>query len=186
MSRAATLALAASALAACSSNPGQQCAGEPVAHFTFTGTRIYAGDPALTGLDPVPTIPDCSSAVGPPPYPDTLPAFDATLAADPSTQAAALCRSRGIVLYGQRSGTRYSVEGTTDGAVLASCSPEGDCSASLHLFVAGDVLVAADGTPTGFQGVLVEEMSQEAGNCGTCLPPPANACAARYTLTGTP
>jgi hypothetical protein len=181
---AAAFALAASALAACSGSPGQQCPGEPVAHFTFTGARIYLGDAALAGLDPVPAIPDCSTAVGPPPYPDTLPGFDATLAADASTQAAALCRPRGIVLFGQRSGTRYSVEGSTDGAVLASCSPT--CSAELRLIVAGDVAVAPDGTPTGFQGILIEVMSLVAGDCGTCLPPPANACAARYTLTGTP
>lgn len=154
-----------------------------MASFHFTGSRLFAGDPALAGLDPVPLVEDCSPDVGPPPYPDPLPGFDGLLAADASTQAAALCRQVGIILYGQRSGSRYAVQGSTDGAVLASCSPT--CSAELHLFVVGDVSVDAGGAPSGFQGVLVEEMTQVAGDCGTCLAGSPPACAARYALTGT-
>ena len=179
----AAATLAAAALAACGDAPGQECPGVPVARFSFTGTRIHLGDPALAGLDPVPAIPDCSPTVGPPPYPDTLPGFSATLATDAATGAAALCRPVGIVLFGQRTGARYVVEGGTDGAVLADCSPT--CSAALRLVVAGDVVADAGGAPATFQGVLVEVMSQVGGECGTCLPPPALACAARYTLVGT-
>lgn len=183
MRRAATAIAFAAAVAACSDAPGQECPGVPVARFRFTGTRVYAGDPALTGLDPVPAVPDCSPVVGPPPYPDALDPFEATLAADASTQAAALCRQVGIVLYGQRTGTRYVVEGSTEGAVLASCSPT--CAAALRLVVAGDVLTDAGGAPATFQGALVEVMSHVDGDCGTCLPDPWQACAARYALLGT-
>jgi hypothetical protein len=41
------------------------------------------------------------------------------------------------------------------------------------------------GAPSGFQGVLVEEMTQVAGDCGTCLAGSPPACAARYALQGT-
>jgi hypothetical protein len=173
-------ALAVAALGACSDPPAQECPGEPVARFHFTGSLVAGGDPALAGLDPVPSDPDCVPPTGPQ-FPDALPAFDGLLAADPSTQSAALCRPTGIVLFGQRSGSRYSVEGSTDGAVLASCAAT--CSAALHLFVVGNVSLDGGGAPAGFEGVLVEEMSRVgAGDCGACTLP----CAARYALAGTP
>jgi hypothetical protein len=186
--RAAAGIAVALAFAACGESTAQTCPGEPVATFQFApsatpggpGWRVYAGDPALAGLDPVPDVPDCSPAVG---YPDQLPAFQGTLSNDAS--AAALCRPVGIVLYGQHAGDHYDVEGITDGAVLASCGSA--CAATLRLVVAGDLAVAPDGSPTAFQGILVEVMIQDpASDCGTCLPEPWQACAGRYTILGTP
>jgi hypothetical protein len=171
------------AATACSDTGGEECPGAPVADFAFSGARIPSGDPGLLGLDPVPAVPDCTAAVGPPPYPEVLPGFRATLAADPSTQAAALCRPAKAILFGQRSGTRYVVESGTGGAVLAACSPS--CTAALRLVVAGDVVAGPGGEPASFQGALVEVMSWVDGDCGTCLPEPARACAARYALQGT-
>ncbi|HEY6005382.1 MAG TPA: hypothetical protein VIV57_21060 [Anaeromyxobacter sp.] len=189
MRRAATAAaLAVAALGACSDPPTQECPGEPVARFHFTGTQVFLNDPALAGLDPVPSTLDCDPPQPPdqppkePQFPDVLPPFDGLLAADPSTQSAALCRPTGIVLFGQRSGLRYSVQGSTDGAVLASCAAT--CSATLRLFVVGNVSQDGSGAPSGFAGVLVEEMSPVGGpgTCGACTLP----CAARYALAGAP
>lgn len=183
MHRAAAPALlAAVLLLACGDASPQTCPGVPVARFSFTGVKVAAGDPSLGTLDPVPAIPDCGPQVGPPSYPASIGPFEATLAADPSTQAATLCRETGIVLYGDRSGSRYEVEGGTEGAVLASCSPT--CDAAMRLVVAGDVIADATGAPASFTGVLVEVMSLVNGDCGACLPAPAFACAARYVLTG--
>lgn len=185
MHRRAALVLAVAAVAAAGCNDaGEECPGDPVADFFFTGTRIYLGDPALTGLDPVPAVPDCPANVGPPPYPDQLDGFPATLSADASTQAAALCRPRGGILFGQRSGSRYAVETSNAGAVLADCTPS--CAAALRLVVAGDVVTGPGGEPAAFQGVLVEVMTHVDGDCGSCLPEPARACAARYRLQGAP
>ncbi len=187
MHRRAALALAvavAAVAAAGCSDTGEECPGEPVADFSFTGPRIALGDPVLPGLDPVPSVPDCGPGVGPPPYPSQLEGFRATLSADASTQAAALCRPRGGILFGQRSGSRYAVETTSAGAVLADCSPT--CAAALRLVVAGDVVTGPGGEPAAFQGVLVEVMTHVGGDCGDCLPEPARACAARYRLEGTP
>jgi hypothetical protein len=184
---AALAALAAPvALAACSA-PEQVCPGEPVAAFRFgagaepggPGWRVAAGDPQIAGLDPVPDVPDCAAAVG---YPDALPYFEATLAADAS--AAALCRRVGIVLYGQHAGGHYVVAGSTDGAVLPGCGAT--CAAGLQLFVAGDLVLDGAGAPSEFEGLLVEELVRSPGSdCGTCLPDPWQACAARYILLGT-
>jgi hypothetical protein len=181
--RAATAAaLALAALGACSDPPAQACPGAAVATFHFTGSLVAKDDPSIAGFDPV-TDEDCDPPQGPqigPAFPDVLPPFDGLLAADPSGQSAALCRPTGIVLFGQHSGTRYSVQGSTDGAVLASCAAT--CSAALRLFVVGNVSSDPGGAPSGFAGVLVEEMSKVgAADCGTCTLP----CAARYALAGT-
>lgn len=182
MRRAPLLALlVASVAAACGETEGDSCPGEAVAFFTFSGDKVPKGDPALDGLDPVPSVPDCPAEVG---HPATLPPFQATLASDPATQAAALCRPNGVVLYGLRSGSRFSVETGTGGAVLGGCSAT--CSAALRLVVAGDVVTGPGGEPASFQGALVETMTFVAGDCGTCLSEAAPSCAARYTLTGTP
>ncbi len=180
MRRAPLLALVLAAATACSDTGGEECPGETVADFGFSGTRIYSGAPALEGLDPVPAVPDCVRDEKDFPVPDQLPAFRATLAVDAFTQAAALCRPGRAILFGQRSGTRYAVETRTGGAVLPPT-----CSAALRLVVAGDVL--GTGTPpTSFQGVLVEVLTWVDGDCGTFLPEPVRACAARYALQGTP
>jgi hypothetical protein len=182
--RRARIALLLAAIAGCSDPPAQECPGAPIAQFHFGGTLIFRDDPELAGLDPVPAIPDCSTAESDPlAFPPVLPEFDGLLAADPATQVAALCRQRGFVLFGQRSGAHYAVENTTDGAVLSSCSQT--CTAALRLVVVGDVTGGAD-APLSFAGWLVELMTKVgAGDCGTCpLGPLAPSCAARYKLTG--
>jgi hypothetical protein len=155
------------------------CPGEPVAIFRFEGTLVGAGDAAIAGLEPPSTsgTPDCPAAW----FPAQLAGFEGTLAADPASPAAALCRTPGTVLYGPRTGDRFALETTTDGAVLGEqCAPT--CSARLRLLVVGDVL-RAGGEAVSFAGVLVEVMSAAAGgDCGACTLP----CAARYALVGTP
>lgn len=185
MRRAPLLALVLAASAAsCGETDETICPGEAVASFTFSGEKVPAGDPGLGGLDPVPALPDCPDAVG---YVDDPGSedlrFQATLAGDPATQAAALCRPNGVVLYGQRSGPRCAVETGTEGAVLNECSAT--CSAALRLYVVGDVLIGGGGE-VSFDGILVEVLTFVAGDCGTCLTGAAPSCAARYTLTGTP
>lgn len=178
MLRAISLSLLLAA--ACTETDEAACPGEVVATFTFSGAKVSAGDPALDGLDPAPAVPDCPPEVG---YGATLTPFPATLAADASTQAAALCRGRGVVLFGLRSGSRYVVETATGGAVLGACSPS--CSAELRLVVAGDVVADAGGQPASFQGALVEVMKHVDGDCGGCLPEPTRSCAGRFAIAGT-
>ncbi len=179
--RLAAALVASLGLAACSGTGPQTCPGDPVATFQFgSGARLFQDDPALAGIDPVPDVPDCPALVG---YPATVPGFTATLSTDASV--AALCRATGIVLYGQHTGNHYSVAGSTDGAVLDACGA--GCAATLGMFVVGDVALLSDGSPASFQGLLVEELMQDAGSdCGTCLPAPWQACAARYPLYATP
>lgn len=180
---ALALALAASA-ASCGEADETICPGEVVASFAFSGEKVPAGDPGLGGLDPVPAVPDCPDAVGYVDDPENADLrFQATLAGDPTTQAAALCRPNGVVLYGQRSGSRYAVETATEGAVLDGCSAT--CSAALRLHVVGDVLGAGT-SEVSFAGILVEVLTFVAGDCGTCLTEAAPSCAGRYTLTGSP
>jgi len=171
--RLAPLAIATLALAACDETSGE-CPGDPVASFTFDGTRVPAGGPSLAGLDPFPSIPDCEAAVG---YPPGLDPFPGVLSSGPSPMAAALCRPGARVMFGQRAADRFVVETTTEGAVLGGCA---GCPARLRLVVAGDVLPGGTSPPTGFAGVLVEVLSATGGDCGTCLLP----CAARYALNG--
>jgi hypothetical protein len=169
-------ALAAILLAACGSGAGSTCPGAPVAVLRFVGQHVVLGDPSLTpDLDPDTTVPDCEAALA---YPDVLPGFVATLSADARTRVAALCRPEDVVLLGQRSGDRLTVETRTDGAVLGGCAP--NCSAEIRVVVTGDLL-STDGATT-FRGSLVEITAQAGGSCGTCALP----CAARYSLTGTP
>ena len=192
--RSAALALALFGLSAlaCSSHETPSCPGNTVATFTFEGSLVHAGDPLVAALDPVPTLPDCtpdpSDATAPIKYPQVLPPFDAKLAADPATNAAALCRSTGVVYSGEHTGTsRYAVEADADPAVPCTNSV---CSATLRVIVIGDVAVNAGGAAQSFQGILVEALSEDRGSCAGCLPPvpganpPALACAARYALTG--
>ena len=192
--RSAALALALFGLSAlaCSSHETPSCPGNTVATFTFEGSLVHAGDPLVAALDPVPTLPDCtpdpSDATAPIKYPQVLPPFDAKLAADPATNAAALCRSTGVVYSGEHTGTsRYAVEADADPAVPCTNSV---CSATLRVIVIGDVAVDAGGTAQSFTGILVEALSEDRGSCAGCLPPvpganpPALACAARYALTG--
>lgn len=172
------LALALALVAACADESDVDCPGEPVATFHFTGTKVDAGDPSIAALDPVPATPECGETFG---YDEApLEPFYATLTADLASSAAALCRTRGPVLIGPRTGDRYLLETSTDGAVLGEeCAPT--CSAELRLLVAGDV-VRVDGEAASFSGVLVEVMSKAAGSeCGACTLP----CAARYALQGT-
>ncbi len=193
--RPAVLALAVSALSAlaCTTADSPSCPGDLVAVFHLKGPIVYAGDPAIAALDPVPAFPDCTpdpfdtaAAIR---YPHLLPPFDAKLAADASTPAAALCRSNGIVYSGERTGTsRYSVEADADPAAPCVNSL---CAAALRVVVAGDVFVDPGGAPQAFRGILVEVLTEERGACDACLPsvpdanPPVRACAARYALTGT-
>lgn len=174
MRHPAPLALAALLLVAACDEAPQECPGTEVASFQFGGTKVSAGDPTLAGLDPAPALPDCVPEVG---YPSTLGPFTGTLSAGPTPQAAALCRPPARVMFGQRTGDRFVVETTTDGAVLRGC--EG-CPARLRLVIAGDVLPGAPSPATGFQGALVEVLTAADGACGTCVLP----CAARYHLTG--
>lgn len=175
MHRSAAVALAAFLLAACDDQGAPECPGEPVASFHFVGTRVAAGDPSIA-LDPVPATADCDAALG---YPDSVD-FYGTLSADAAGPAGALCRSPGPVLFGQRTGDRYLLEASAEGAVLGEACT-GTCSAGLRLLVAGDVL-REGGAAVSFAGVLVEVMSALPGSaCGTCALP----CAARYALTGT-
>jgi hypothetical protein len=179
MVRVLAAALALSLAAACTrEEEAADCPGEPVATFAFAGTLVAAGDPA-TGWEPPSTsgYADCPAEW----FPAALPGFEGTLSADPEAPAAALCRTSGTVLYGPRSGDRYDLETSTDGAVLGQeCAAT--CNAALRLVVSGEVVRDA-GAPSSFTGVLVEVMSAAQGsNCGSCALP----CAARYALAGTP
>lgn len=176
MQRPAAVALAL-ALLACGEDDAQDCPGEPVARFHFTGARVARGDPAVAAIDPVPDAADCAEPLA---YPSELVPFDGTLSAEPANPAGALCLARGPVLLGERSGDHYVVETGSAGAVLGKeCADT--CSAALRLVVAGDV-VRVDGAPASFSGVLVEVMSALAeGTCGACSLP----CAARYLVAGT-
>lgn len=162
MKRAALLPLLI-LLAACAPEPTASCPGEPVGIFAFTA-----------GLDPDPALTDCAAAMK---FPPSL-SFRGTLSADPTGPAAALCRSDGPVLFGTRSGTRWEIVNEADGAVLGGCSPT--CAAHSRVVITGDVVPDAS-APTGFTGVLVEELTVTDGACGACVLP----CAARYALTGT-
>jgi hypothetical protein len=176
----APLALCAALLAACGGEDAAECPGEAVATFAFGGTKVDASDPAIAGVDPVPATPDCGTSVGHPAAGEPLPLFEATLSAGPASEAAALCTTRGVVLFGQRTGDRYVVETATSGAVLSACGTS--CTAAMRVLVAGDV-VRADGAAVAFGGVLVEVMTaQDGAACGPCVLP----CAARYALAGTP
>lgn len=180
MSPAALLVLVVFLLAACGAEQPQSCPGTAVGRFAFTASLVAAGDPALAGtaepaLDPVSALTDCAAAIV---FPATL-AFGGTLAADGG--AGALCRTAGPVLFGTRTGeNRWAVETGTDGAVLGGCDPT--CAARSRVFVTGDVVPDAS-APAGFQGALVEELTQTGGACGACAP--ALPCARRYVLTAT-
>jgi hypothetical protein len=183
-------ALGLALLAACSSGSEEVCPGAAVAALSFgSGARVAAGDAALAGLDLAATVPDCpfptpSGTQAPPAFPSSLPSFRATLAFDDFSQVAALCRPAKAVLYGGRAGTRYTVEGSTTGAVLDACAPS--CSAILRAVVVGDVTLDGTGAATAFDGALTEIVTPVDGSgCGTCFPDPAG-CAARYLLHGTP
>ncbi len=173
MTRTALLAFAASLLAGCTTNDTASCPGGPVGSFSFTGTKVAAGTLAPPDLDPDPKLPDCSAAVG---FPAEL-TFSGELSSDATGTAGVLCRAGGATLFGMRSGTRWVVEDSSDGAVLGGCDPT--CAAHSRVVISGDVVPDAV-SPTGFQGALVEQLSVTGGTCGACLP-----CATRYTLIGT-
>jgi hypothetical protein len=124
----------------------------------------------------------CPSASGPQPaYPEHPDPFVGTLAATAGSSAAALCRPKGAILFGEHTGTRYDVETGTSGAVLGACDPS--CATGLRLVVAGDVEVGPGGEAVGFHGVLVEVMSPLQGSvCLPCIVP----CAGRYAIDGAP
>jgi hypothetical protein len=172
LSHAAALALAA---AACTADPPPTCPGEKVAAFEFAGARTTAADPLLAGLDPVSGVTDCGTPLA---YPAAV-SFSGTLSAGTGSTGA-LCRVSGPILHGSRSGDRWTVEESTDGAVLAACGPT--CGATLRVVVEGDVVLDPGGVPTAFEGALVEVLTPSAGDCGGCALP----CAGRYALTGTP
>ena len=191
--RPAVLALAASALAAlaCASSEKPTCPGTPVATFRFKGPLVQQGDPDLAGLDPVPALLDCTpdptDSEAPIRYPYLFPPFDARLAVDPDTGAAALCRSNGIVLSGERTGAAsYLLEADADSAFPCNSA----CGATLRVVVAGDVVFSTGGEPEAFKGILVEVLTEARGACDGCLPtvpgsdPPQRACAARYAIAG--
>lgn len=176
VTRLASLALAAVLLAACEGEEAAECPGESVATFAFTGTKVPKGDATIADDDPF-TERDCGTGVGYEPVTAIAP-FTATLAAGPEGEAAALCRTGGVVYFGQRSGDHYRVETGTEGAVLGGCAP--GCSADVRHVVEGDVLLV-DGAPA-FDGVLVELMTPvDPAACGSCELP----CAARFSLAGT-
>jgi hypothetical protein len=195
--RPAALALAAGlAAAGCSAPEPTPCPGDAVASFRFKGplvlARDLAGDPDLAGLDPVPGLPDCTpdplDLEAPILYPHLLAPFEATLAADPDTDVAALCKANGWVLTGTRlPPLSFSVEATAEGGVLCDSA----CAAALRLVVTGDLVPDPGGGPATFRGVLVEVLTRLAGSCDACLPavpgtdPAERACAARYALSGT-
>lgn len=171
------LAIAAAALvAACGAEEVQSCPGEVLASFSFAATpRILLGDPALEDdLDPDPAIPDCQEILV---FPDAVQ-FQGTIARDPRATTGALCRTGGHVLFGSQSGDRWRFEDGTAGAVLGACDPT--CSAFSRLVVTGDMLRDEDRL-SGFEGTLVQLLSQREGSCGACVLP----CAARYKLLGT-
>ncbi len=193
--RPRVLALVATGLAAAACSPADtpSCPGDMVAVFTFDGSLVPAADPSIAALDPVPALPDCTpnpaNTASPILYPRDLPTFDAKLAETPATSAAALCRSNGVVYSGARTGaSSYSVSADADPAVLCNAT----CAAALRVVIAGDVATGAGGEPTGFRGILVEELTASHGGCDGCLPlvpgtdPAERACAARYALAGTP
>ncbi len=176
MTRTALLLLAA-LLAACTTEEAQSCPGEQVGSFSFIGGRVAKGAPEIALFDPVPDLPDCGVDPG---FPTTITPFSATLASDATGTAGVLCRANGPVLFGTRADNRWMVSDSTDGAVLAACDPT--CAARSDVSIRGDVVPDAI-SPTGFQGALVEQLTQTAGSCGACGAP--LSCAARYQLTGT-
>jgi hypothetical protein len=187
--RLAALALAAGLAAGCSTPEPAACPGTPVAAFHFEGALLPAFDP---DTDPLfPGLPNCTpdplDTAAPVQYPPTL-TFDATLAADPETDVAALCRANGSVLSGARvAPLSFEVAATAEGAVLC----DSGCAAALQVVVQGDVVLDPGGGPATFHGILVEALTQLAGACDACLPavpeadPVERACAARYELSGT-
>ncbi len=181
MKRAALLPLLV-LLAACAPEPTASCPGERVGSFAFSGCTpgsegcsSLALDPDLD-LDPNPALPDCAAAVG---FKPSLTPFAGTLSADATGPAAALCRSDGPVLFGNRIGTRWEIVNESDGAVLGGCGPT--CAAHSRVEIRGD-LVSDASAPAGFTGALVEQLTLVDGACGACVLP----CAARYALTGVP
>lgn len=200
MRPALALAAALAGTLACGSSDTPSCPGNLVETFHFEGSLVGRDDASKwdIALDPVPEVLDCTPVPlpdplpNPPPpilYPEGLPPFDAKLAADPASTAAALCRSNGIFYLGERTGTsHYEVEAGADPAL-----PCGDslCTATLRVVMRGDVAVDGAGAPQSFTGVLVEVLTEDRGVCDACLPtvptanPPVRECAARYTLTGT-
>lgn len=187
----ALLAGIAALAAGCGAPEPTPCPGVAVATFRFKGPLVRAGDP-LPAPDPAPDLPDCTpdprDPGAPIRYPRLLTPFEATLAADPDTHVAALCRANGAVLSGTHvASLGFSVEAEAEGAVLCGST----CAAALRLVVSGDVVPDPGGGPARFEGVLVEVLTQRAGSCDACLPvvpgtdPAERACAARYALTGT-
>jgi len=175
VTRAALLAFAASVVVGCTTKDPASCPGGAVGSFSFTGTRVDAGMPALApDLDPDPALTDCSAAMG---FPAEL-TFSGELSSDATGTAGVLCRASGATLFGTRSGTRWVVEDGSDGAVLGGCDPT--CAAHSWVVISGDVVPDVV-SPTGFQGALVEQLTVTGGACGACVLP----CATRYTLTGT-
>ncbi len=185
------LLVAAAAISGCNDAGGEVCPGSPVATFQFTLARICDSDPRLAGLEPAAGVPDCPATAGAvicpsesgtePAYPQVPDPFAGTLAATAGSSAAALCRSKGAILFGAHTGTRYVVQTGTSGAVLGGCDPS--CSTGLELVVAGDVELGPVGEAVAFHGVLVEVMSPLQGSsCGACVLP----CAGRYALDGAP
>jgi hypothetical protein len=174
--RPALAIVAAAVLAACGAEEEPSCPGEVLASFSFAATpRLLLGDPALEGgLDPDPAVPDCQEMLA---FPSAVQ-FRGTIARDPRATTGALCRPEGPVLFGAQSGDRWRFEDGTAGAVLGACDPT--CSAFSRVVVTGDTLRDEDRL-TGFEGTLVQVLSQRDGACGACVLP----CAARYRLLGT-
>lgn len=157
-------------LAACNAAPSGACPGDAVAAFDFTGTQARAGDLGA-GLDPVPAVSDCPQAVG---FPAAI-GFSGTLTAI-GASGAALCRQGATNLTGTRADSRWTVRSESSGAVLGGCGAT--CTAGSRVTVTGDLTPDAT-APTGFSGAVVEELSFDAGDCGSCALP----CAGRYVLT---
>jgi hypothetical protein len=69
------------------------------------------------------------------------------------------------------------VSAESSGAAFGGCSAT--CTGSSRVTVIGDVTPSA-AAPAGFSGALVEVLSPDPGDCGTCALP----CAGRFTLEG--
>jgi hypothetical protein len=182
---AAAPALAA-ALLACASSKESSCPGQAVATLTFAAALP---DPAAPPASISPGLPATACQGGTPPggYAALVPAsvaFTATLALDPASTGAALCKTDALAspLLGERAGETFDVSLVSTGAVLAGCDP--NCGVVLTERVHGTLATDPASGALSFSGYLwdhAEEAASPEESCGGCALP----CDAVYALTGT-